>query len=131
MEPGKIHLELLWRLHTQMTVQRVSSERFNSSADLVADALADILAQGQPTYQYRGPEFTDSKMKVTAIIRPNSFWLLSTRLYVDIESQNSIQTLVTTRTKSQWFIMGDIFNYYNSYLEDLLNSLRIRCSQIT
>ncbi len=34
-------------------------------------------------------------------------------------------TLVFAKTESQWFIYGDVFDYYNRYLLDFLRDVRM------
>ena len=115
-----------------MTIERVASEEFNATAVSVAEALVVILDQGQPTYQYRDCEFSDSGMTIATVIRPN-WWplLMSTRLYIQVEPRDVNLTVVTAHTKSQWFIMGDVFNFYLGYLNDMLGSLRGKCARAT
>lgn len=111
-----------------MTVERVASEQFHTTATFVADALVAILKEGQPGYQYRNSEISDSGMTVATTIWPK-WWplVVSTRLYIQIEPRATNLTVVTARTESQSFIMGDIFNAYRGYLNDLLSSLGRRC----
>ena len=33
-------------------------------------------------------------------------------------------TQVVAKTKSQWFIFGDVFDYYNGYLRDFFSDVR-------
>jgi len=37
---------------------------------------------------------------------------------------SSVGTKVITETKSQWFIFGDVFNYYNRYIRNFLKDLQ-------
>lgn len=113
-----------------MTVTRCRTEQLNAEASTVVDALAATLDEGQKAYQYTETEVSESGMSVAAVIKPNSWPLLmSTRLSVHIGRQSDDFTLVTAKTKSQWFIFGDVLNYYNGYLDDLIGSLERRCSE--
>ena len=87
---------------------------------MVANTLAAILNEGQSAYQYRDSQFSESGMSIATVVRPNWWLLLSTAMYIDIESREANLSVVTVRTKSQWFILGDIFNFYRGYLNDVL-----------
>ena len=55
-------------------------------------------------------------------VRPH-WWLLGTAMTVDLQPSGT-GTRVSVTTRSQWFIVGDVFNYYNRYIHDFLGQLK-------
>jgi len=107
-----------------MTVVRQNSEKFDTSPEHLLDCLLTILKTGQQKYSYVDAEVDRDSGKIHTRIRPN-LWplLLSTRLDIQIQGGDMTSNVIV-RTRSQWFILGDVFNFYRSYIKDLLNSLR-------
>jgi len=107
-----------------VTVVRQSSEKFDASPGHLLGSILTILKTGQQKYSYVDTEVDRGSGKIHTRIRPN-LWplLLSTRLDIQIQG-GDMTSSVKVRTRSQWFILGDVFNFYRSYIRDLLNSLR-------
>ena len=106
-----------------MTVIRQQSESFECSNDHVIPFIAKVLNGGQSRYSYVNTVI-DGTGKVLTQIKP-IWWplLLSTRLEIQIEGDNT-RSRVTVATRSQRFIFGDAFNFYRTYIQDLMNSLK-------
>ena len=89
------------------------------SAEYVSAVTRAILARkppyGQTTEENNPNVFTTS-------IRP-SLLMLPTKMVVTIE-QTAQGTQVDAKTQSQWFILGDVFDYYNKYISDFFEALR-------
>ena len=89
------------------------------AAECVSFATRAILSR-KPPYEETTEE--NSPNVFTTTIRP-SLLMLSTNMVVTI-TQTAQGTQVEARTKSQWFILGDVFDYYNKYLTDFFEALR-------
>ena len=101
-----------------MTVKRHSNEYFDANPATVAQAVRSVLKR-------RPPYFQTAELEVDRCFRTNvrpCWLLLGTEMTIRLEEKVS-GTHVNAITKSQWFIMGDVFNYYNRYLRDFLQEL--------
>jgi hypothetical protein len=58
-------------------------------------------------------------------VKPSA-WFLGTEMTIAIRPSVSPpgQTQLVADTKSQWFIVGDIFGYYNEYLSSFMGEVR-------
>src|SRR5262249_29302743 len=85
----------------------------------VVTAIRAVLAQGQPGYSYRSTVESEDQTTFDTVITP-SLWplLLSTRMAVNLYPAGS-GTKVLVQTRSQWFILGDLFGFYGGYLRDV------------
>lgn len=70
---------------------------------------------------YRQTSVNRDTATVTAIITPG-FPLLSTKMTIHLRMVAD-QTYVEVSTRSQWYILGDIFNMYNGYIDQFLHAL--------
>lgn len=108
-----------------MTVKREQSRTFNASPTEVAPALRAVLAAGQGSYRYFGNEESEGGRSFQTVIQHSQPGILSTKLRVWIEPLGS-QSRVTVSTRSQWFLLGDINDFYGDYIRDLFNSIGSR-----
>jgi len=106
-----------------MTVLRENAEIFNVPAEEITSVIHSTLEAGQPSYQYTAIERED-KFAISAVIKPN-LWplILSTKLAIQVLPEGS-QSKVVAQTRSQWFILADVFGLYDGYIADFLRELR-------
>ena len=115
-----------------MTVKRELAESFNIPSADISESILNILKGKQPSYKYvNTSEVKENHFKTT--IEPN-IWplLLSTKFEVQIIPDGS-QSKVVAKTISQPFLFGDVFGFYNGYIQDFFSTLRnkqltIRCA---
>ncbi|MHB8637879.1 MAG: hypothetical protein ACYC96_15560 [Fimbriimonadaceae bacterium] len=107
-----------------MTVYRDSDDQFQASPAEVAAAARVILAHS-PYYRHLRELVPGARFE--ALVKPGwspLYWLiLSTPMVVQLAPVGG-GTKVHVETKSQWFILGDVFNYYNRYIATFLRELR-------
>ena len=102
-----------------MTVRRHSDDYFDAAPPAVAGAVRTVLARRPPYVQMNETE-KDAVFKTN--VKPSS-WLLGTDMTIQLQSSSG-GTQVVAKTQSQWFIFGDVFNFYNRYIRDFLRDLR-------
>ncbi len=105
-------------LSTFMTVRRHSDDYFDAAPTAVAGAVRTVLARRPPYIQASETE-QDTAFKTN--VKP-SWWLLGTDMTIELQPSSG-GTQVVAKTKSQWFIMGDVFNFYNRYIRELRTEL--------
>ncbi len=103
-----------------MTVRRHSKDYFDAAPLIVAGAVRIVLTK-RPPYFKTGE--MDEGMFFSTNVRPK-WWLLGTDMTIQLQPLSG-GTEVVANTNSQWFIMGDVFGYYNRYIRDFLRDLRI------
>ncbi|MCP4598644.1 hypothetical protein [Neptuniibacter sp.] len=109
-----------------MTVKRQDSETFKTSKENIWTILDEILDDGQKAYSYINTRIIQHDDTIhTTIEHDYSPFTLSTQLKITIQDKGD-STVVTAYTTSQWFIIGDIFNYYRKYIRDLFRSIEIK-----
>jgi hypothetical protein len=115
-----------------MTVIRENSEEFDSTLPSVVDALEHMLSVGQGSYTYKHTESEIDPTRFKTVVTPK-LWplLLTTRMTISVESRQPAVTVVSVRTQSQWYIFGDIANFYRGYIHDLFESLQRSLGQAT
>ena len=101
-----------------MPVRRQKDRNYSAPQQEVAAAIRAVLS-GRPPY-FTTKEIDGDTIFSTSI-KP-SFWLLPTAMSAELKSHSS-GTKVVAKTISQWFILGDVFNYYNRYLRDFLEAV--------
>ena len=102
-----------------MTVRRHSDDNFAEPPPEVARAVRAVLA-------CRPPYVKADELEKDTIFRTNvkpNWWLLGTEMVIRLDSSSG-GTRVRAETRSQWFILGDIFGYYNEYIRDFFGALR-------
>ena len=102
-----------------MTVQRHQTEFFGATCPEVAVAVRTVLSRCPP---YVRMAETEGGSVFETNVRP-SWWLLGTDMTIELQPTPT-GTQVVAQTKSQWFIYGDVFDYYNRYLRDFLRAVR-------
>ena len=108
-----------------MTVVRQDRRTFESPQETIAEAVRKILSRGHQRYLYTEIHESPEGSSFTATIRPVSRLLLSTPMRVHLESEGS-RTTVSVETRSQFFILGDVFDMYRQYIRDFLYALEDR-----
>jgi hypothetical protein len=89
----------------------------------VAEAVRSVLADGQATYTYQEVVEADDGSTFHTVITPLAWPLiLSTRMIITLYPDGS-ETEVLVATRSQWFILGDIFDFYGGYIRDMLSAI--------
>ena len=102
-----------------MTVRRHSEEHFEAAPTAVASAVRTVLAR-------RPPYGRADEMEKDAVFKTNvkpSWWMAGTDMTIHLQP-SSRGTQVKVDTKSQWYIMGDAFDYYGRFLRDFFGDLR-------
>jgi hypothetical protein len=102
-----------------MTVRRHSDDYFDGAPTAVASAVRAVLAR-------RPPYLQTSEMEKDVIFKTNvrpHWWFLGTDMTIQLKSSSG-GTQVVVETRSQWLILGDVFNFYNRYIRDFLRDLR-------
>jgi hypothetical protein len=101
-----------------VTVERAKSVMVPADQRVVMHAIEQILREQA---LYRQTSINRDTSTVTTIITPG-FPLLSTKMIVHLRTEAD-QTKVEVLTRSQWYVLGDIFNMYNGYTDRFLQSL--------
>ncbi len=103
-----------------MTVKRSQKKEFSVPLDRMINLLRKVLSEKQGSYKYIKTVESKDGTSFSTVIKPFLYPLiLSTKLYIEIHKVSDDRTAVEINTKSQWFIMGDIFNCYNRYIRKL------------
>lgn len=102
-----------------MTVIRHREDSFDAPLEMVAEGVRRVLAE-RP--QYRNTREVEKNTLFKTNIKP-SWWLAGTSLTIKLQAVSG-GAKVMAETKSQIFIFGDVFDYYNGYLCDFLEDLR-------
>ena len=102
-----------------MTVVREQQRVFAAPCDLVVAAMRRVLGEG------RAYELVEEDPHGTfeVVYRPRIPLVLSTPIAIKAESLGDA-TAVTVRTRSQSLILGDVFNFYDRYIQAFFDSLR-------
>ena len=102
-----------------MTVRRHSDDYFDAAPTIVASAVRTVLTRHPP---YVRADEVEKNAVFKTNVRP-SRWLLGTDMTIRLQPSSG-GTQVVADTKSQFFVMGDVFGYYNRYIRDFLQDLR-------
>jgi len=107
-----------------MTVIRNEKKEFSAPLDRAINTVRKVLSEKQSSYIYtKTIEGTDGT-SFSTVIKPNLYpLLLSTQLFIEITKIADNISAVEVKTKSQWFIIGDIFNYYNKYIHEFFKKI--------
>jgi rfaE bifunctional protein nucleotidyltransferase chain/domain len=106
-----------------MTVRRTREVIFEKDINALFNYINSLLNEDN---LYKNTRSSRSRYAATTRIAPG-FPLLSTKMSVQLR-KNSAQTHVRVETISQPFIIGDIFDMYNGYIDDFLHKLNDRAS---
>jgi len=110
-----------------MTVKRERSEVFDAPLPRIMEAVRSVLAEGQANYAYRNTLEAEGGSRIDTWVVPRERLLLTTPMTIAL-APNGSQTRVSVRTRSQWFILGDVFGFYHGYIHDLLWCVKRRVS---
>jgi hypothetical protein len=102
-----------------MTIRRHSDDYFDAEPSAVASAVRLVLAR-RPPYVLTSETEKDTIFKTN--VKP-SRWLLGTDMTIQLKLSPG-GTQVVASTESQWFILGDVFDFYNRSIRDFLRDLR-------
>ena len=102
-----------------MPVRRQKDDCFDAAPLDVAAAVRAVLSR-RPPYVHMTETQSDTTFNTN--VKP-SWWLLGTDLTIELQGSPT-GTQVVAKTTSQWFILGDVFNYYNRYLRDFFIDVR-------
>ncbi|HSB65659.1 MAG TPA: hypothetical protein VLD65_03725 [Anaerolineales bacterium] len=108
-----------------MTVRRHSEDYFYTPSAEVSNVVRDILSR-RPPYIHTHELVKDTVFKTN--VKPE-WWYLGTEMIIQLQLHNN-GTRVVADTKSQWFILGDIGDFYNRYLRDFLKDVRMELQRI-
>ena len=108
-----------------MTVRRHSENFFRIAPPAVASAIRTVLSR-RPPYNRTAEIAKDTLFKVN--VRP-SWFMLGTTMTVQLSPEHD-GTRVITDIKSQFYILGDIFDFYNRYIHEFLGDLRSELQRI-
>lgn len=101
-----------------MTVVRHFDGLFDAPLATVANGVRTVLGK-KPPYRTTIEVTKDTLFKTN--VKP-CWWLMGTNMTIKLQP-SSDRTQVVVETRSQWFIIGDIFDYYNRYIRDFLRDL--------
>ncbi len=107
-----------------MSVIRDRTVEFQKSVGEITEAIRNLLEKGRGfgRYRYTNQEINGNVFKTT--IKPFLYPLfLPTHLTIEVRPAGR-NVFVTVKTSSQSFIYGDIFNFYNKYIDEFLFSLK-------
>ena len=102
-----------------MSVRRQKGDYLDASPLAVAAAVRVVLSRRPPYFDTTETQ-RDTTFKTN--VKP-SWWLLGTDMTIELQPSPS-GTQVVARTASQWFILGDAFDYYDRYLRDFLRDVK-------
>jgi hypothetical protein len=102
-----------------MTVCRTATEFLRASRATVAQAVRRTL-EGDPRYRNVMELVQDSRFAVS--VKP-SWWLLGTDMLVSLADADT-GTVITVETKSQPYIVGDVFCFYDRYIRHFLAKVK-------
>jgi hypothetical protein len=108
-----------------MTVRRHSEDFFFTGQSEVASAIRTVLAT-RPRYSHIKELELEVVFKTQ--VRLN-WWNLGTEMLIKLDQQKN-GTRLSADTKSQWFIIGDIYDFYNQYLREFLLDVRMELQRI-
>ena len=106
-----------------MAVKREGKGEFRVSVEAVLNAINAVLATSENSYRYDHPVFNSNTRTFEAVIKP-SLWPMLLPTFITITAVASEKlTIVKVGIRSQWFIFGDVFNFYSRYISNFLSAL--------
>ena len=102
-----------------MSVRRQKHDCFDATPPAVAAAVRVVLSR-RPPYIHATETQRDTRFKTN--VKP-SWWLLGTDMTIELQPSPT-GTQVVAKTASQWFILGDVFDFYNRYLCDFFRDVK-------
>ena len=107
-----------------MPVERHAEIDVDAPISSVAQAARAVLGQSP---QYR--RTVEQATRFETNVRPH-WWLLGTAMTIDLQPDGA-RTRVSVATRSQSFIVGDVFGYYRGYIHEFLGRLMVRLREQT
>lgn len=102
-----------------MTIRREDYQYIDSAPVQVASIVRQVLER--PPYTHTREQEQDVQFKTK--IKPN--WLyLPTEMTVQLHPSSG-RTRIVAEIKSQWWIMGDVYEVYNRYLREFLREVEL------
>jgi hypothetical protein len=111
-----------------MTVQRKQTEIIDAALPDVLKTVRSALVNGKSSYRYEDKVESEGGREIDTVIRPHQAGMLSTKLRIRLYAFET-KTKVVIETKSQWYLFGDVADYYGGYIRDLFESIRLGNSQ--
>src|SRR5947207_154716 len=102
-----------------MTVRQIGQQTFNADKAHTAAYVRRVLSKNQ---SYRRIKESEDGTVFRTNVKPN-FLLLGTDMKVDLNQADS-GTKITVTVKSQPWMMGDAFGFYERYIRDFFSALR-------
>ncbi len=102
-----------------MTVRRTACAQFDASPTVVARAVRVVLSR-KPPYVLAYEVEKNTVFKTN--IRPAG-WLSGTDMTIQLTASPD-GTTVTAGTKSQVYVMGDVFGFYGRYIQSFFSDVR-------
>lgn len=103
-----------------MTVRKHGSAMFDANPVVVARAIRSVLGR-RP--QYVRSDEVEADAVFSTKVRP-SWLLLGTDMKVELQPLSG-GTQVLVDTKSQFYILGDVFGFYDGYINSFLSDVRM------
>lgn len=106
-----------------MAVERSHFETYEISMEPLVKAIQEILDKGCYDYSYVKTEYNEHSMIFHTKSKPTVWPMMAaTKFVIELKPAGN-HIVVGARTRSQLFVMGDIFNFYQSYINDFFESL--------
>jgi hypothetical protein len=102
-----------------VTVRRQGSAVLSANPAVVAGAIRSVLNRGP---QYMRSDEVESGAVFSTNVRP-TWLLLGTDMKVELQPA-AAGTEVLVETKSQFYILGDVFGFYEGYIQSFLSDVR-------
>lgn len=106
-----------------MSVRRELSMVFEASPSEVIAAAREVFSK--PPYRHMREVSSGGGM--TVVVQPR-WWMLPTTLVIEAKQEGE-GSCVVARTTSQWFIYGDVLDYYHRYILNALGGIASRLGE--
>ena len=93
--------------------------------DIASHSLIDAVGQAARSYRHARPLTGGGGWEMS--VRPH-WYLLPTRLRAEVSGSGQRSELCVS-TSSQWFIVGDVFNFYGRYVDAFIADVGRRFAQ--
>ena len=101
-----------------MTVRRHGHAHFEVPRPIVARVVRAVLSQPPYLRTYE----TEPNAAFRTNVKPG-WWLSGTDMTIEL-NDSAGGTTVTAETKSQFYILGDVFGFYDGYIQSFLADVR-------
>jgi hypothetical protein len=106
-----------------MTVVRERAQFLEASVDSASDAVKEVASEERA---YMSIVSLPSGNAWEMVIRPN-WWTIPTRMNVEVQEANGRSKIIVS-TRSQWFIIADLFGFYVGYIDRFIAAVEARIS---